>query len=161
MTKFAVCFFAIGLLSTNASAQLKPTLLTGTWRVTGAKTAGPNARTVSSPQPGLLIFTGNHFSRMLITSDEPRPALKDQTKSAAAELLATWGPFNAASGTYEVSGGNLICRPAVAKNPQVMAAGNELIYSFKLEGNTLTITEVRNSNGPFANPATITYTRIE
>jgi hypothetical protein len=42
-----------------------------------------------------------------------------------------------------------------------MAPGAVLVYSFKLEGNTLTTTDVRNANGPVANPATITYTRIE
>jgi predicted acyl esterase len=161
MPKLALCLFAMASLAATARAQLKPTPLTGTWRVTEAKTTGPNARTVSSPQPGLLIFTGNHFSRMIITSDQPRTALTDQPKATAAELLATWGPFNAASGTYEVSGDNLTVHPVVAKNPQVMAPGAVLVYSFKLEGNTLTTTDVRNANGPVANPATITYTRIE
>jgi Lipocalin-like domain len=161
MPKLALCLFAMALLAATANAQLKPTSLTGTWRVTEAKTTGPNARTLSSPQPGLLIFTGNHYSRMVITSDQPRTALKDQSKATAAELLATWGPFNAASGAYEISGDNLTVRPVVAKNPQVMAPGAVLVYSFKLEGHTLTITDVRNANGPVANPATITYTRIE
>ena len=154
--KLALCSFAMALLATAAFAQLKPTPLTGTWRVTGAKTTGPNARTVTSPAPGLLMFTGNHYSRLLITTEEPRAALKDQAKATAAELLATWGPFNAASGTYEISGGNLICRPLVAKNPQVMAPGADQTFSFKIEGNTLTTTEVRSRNGPFANQATIT-----
>ncbi len=161
-TKLPVCFFAIALLATTASAQLKPTPLTGTWRVTEIKTTGPNARRMSSPQPGLQIFTGNHYSLMFVNSDQPRTALQDQSKATAAELLTVWGPFTAASGTYEISGSTLICRPDVAKNPQVMAPGAERTYSFKLdEGNTLTTTEVRNGNGPVANPTTITYTRIE
>jgi hypothetical protein len=161
MKNLAVCFLATALLTTAAAAQLKPTPLTGTWRATAAKRASPNTRPVSAPQPGLLIFTGNYYSRMLITSEEPRTALKDPAKATAAELLATWDPFNAASGAYEISGGNLICHPLVAKNPQVMAPGAEIVYLFKLEGKTLTITEVRNANGPFANPSTITYTRVE
>ena len=108
--KPAICSFALALLATAAFAQLKPTPLTGTWRITGWKRAGSSARSMSAPQPGLLIFTGNYYSRMLITSDDPRTALKDPAKATAAELLATWGPFNAASGTYEISGANLICR---------------------------------------------------
>lgn len=159
--KPALRSLALAFLATAAFAQLKPTPLTGTWRVTGAKTTGPNARTVTNPAPGLLIFTGNHYSRLLITTEEPRVALKDQAKASAAELVATWGPFNAASGTYEISGSNLICRPLVAKNPQVMAPGAEIVYTFKLEGNTLTTTDARNGAGPVANPATITYTRVE
>jgi hypothetical protein len=161
MPKLAVCLIAMALLATIANAQLKPTPLTGTWRITEAKFTGPNARTVRSPQPGLLILTGNYYSRVLITSDQPRTPIKDQTKATAAELLATWGPFNVASGTYEVSGSNLTVHPLVAKNPQVMAPGALLVYSFKVAGNLLTITDVRNANGPVANPATITYTRVE
>jgi hypothetical protein len=98
---------------------------------------------------------------LLITSDQPRTAIKDQTKATAAELLATWGPFNAAAGTFEISGGNMICRPVVAKNPQVMAPGADQLFSFELAGTTLTITEVRNGNGPVANPTTTTYTKVE
>src|ERR1700722_2052343 len=147
MPKLAVCLIAMALLATIANAQLKPTPLTGTWRITEAKFTGPNARTVNSPQPGLLMFTGNYYSRVLITSDQPRSPIKDQTKAAAAELLATWGPFNVASGTYEVSGSNLTVHPIVAKNPQVMAPGAVLVYSFKVAGNLLTITDVRNANG--------------
>lgn len=161
LAKLSVYLVGALLLTAAAGAQLKPTPLTGTWRVTGAQTTGPDARTLTSPQPGLLIFTGNHFSRMLITSDQSRPAIKDQTKATAAELLATWGPFNAAAGTYEVSGSNLICRPEVAKNPQVMAAGADQTFRFRIEGTTLTITEVRRGNAPVANPITITYARIE
>jgi hypothetical protein len=161
LMKFSVCLLATVLLAATAGAQLKPTRLTGTWRLTAAKTTGPDARSLTSPQPRLLIFTGNHYSRLLITSDQPRKALQDSTKATAAELLATWGPFNASAGTYEVSGGNLICRPEVAKNPQVMAPGADQTFLFKIEGNTLSLTEVRDRNGPVANPTTITYVRIE
>jgi hypothetical protein len=160
-TRLPVCFFAMALLAATAGAQLKTTPLTGTWRVTGIKTTGPNARTMSSPQPGLLIFTGNHYSRMFVNSDQPRTALQDQSKATAAELLAVWGPFTAASGAYEISGSTFTVHAFVAKNPQNMAPGAEQTFSFKLAGNTLTITEVRNAAGPAANPATITYTRIE
>jgi hypothetical protein len=73
-----------------------------------------------------------------------------------------WGPFTAAAGTYEISGSTFTVHAFVAKNPQVMAPGRiDSVYSFKLEGNTLTTTEMRNGNGPVANPTTITYTRIE
>ncbi len=158
--RLSLSLFAAVLLTTSASAQLKPTPLTGTWRMTEVKTSGPNARTLRSPQ-GLLIFTGNHYSRVFVNSDQPRAALQDPTKATAADLVAVWGPLVAASGTYEVSGNTLTCRPIVAKNPQVMAPGVLDVYVFKLEGNALTTTDVRNANGPAGNPTTITYTRIE
>ena len=161
MTRLTACLFAGALLTTTAGAQLKPTPLTGTWRITGAKSTGADARTVTNPQPGLLIFTGNHYSTLVITSDQPRAPIANAAKATAAELLATWGPFNAASGTYEISGSTLTLRPEVAKNPQVMAPGADQIFRFQIEGNTLTTITVRNVNGAVANPITRTYTRVE
>lgn len=152
--------FAIAVLAVTANAQVKQTPLTGTWSVTEIRTTGPNARTISHPQPGLLIFTGNHYSLMIIESDQPRAAVKKQ-KPTAEELLATWGPFTAASGTYEISGAILTTRPAVAKNPPVMGTGNVQLSTFKIEKNTLTLTRTRNGDTPVANPTTIILTKIE
>jgi len=158
MAKFSICFLALALLAT---AKMKPTVLTGTWRVTEAKTTGPNASTNSNPQPGLFLFTGNHYSRVTINSQAPRPDIGANVANAtAAQLLATYGPFTQ-SGTYEVSGGNVTCRPEVAKNPGLMAAGSMLVFSFKIEGNKLTLVQVRTQSGTIANPTTTTLTRIE
>jgi Lipocalin-like domain len=160
-TKLYACLFAMAVLTVTANAKLKSTALTGTWKYTEVKTTGPNARTNSNPQPGLVIFTGAHYSAVRVSSDQPRPPLQDPTKATAAELLAVYGPFTANSGTYEISGGNLTIKSVVAKNPAGMAPGAFDEYSFKLQGNTLTLTSVRDANGPSANPTTITLTRVE
>lgn len=161
--KHSVQFLAIAVLAATAQAQFKATPLTGTWTVTEIKTTGPNAKMLSHPQPGLLIFTGNHYSLMIIESDQPRPEVQNPQvkKPTADELLATWEPFTAASGTYEVSGNTLTMRPSVAKNPQVMAPGNVLLNTFKIEKNTLTLIRTRNGDTPVANPRTITFTKVE
>jgi hypothetical protein len=161
MTKPSAAFFVTALLISPVSGKLNPTSLTGTWRVTQMKTTGPDGRILNRPQPGLIIFTGEYYSRLIIYTEQRRTGLQDENKSSAPQLLAVWGPFTASSGTYEVSGSTLTCHPLVAKNPQVMAAGRDSVYLFKLEGNTLTTTDVRNSEGPVAKPTTITYTRIE
>jgi hypothetical protein len=160
MTKLPITLLASALLANVSSAQLKPTPLTGTWNLTEVKTAGPNSRTISNAT-GLLIFTGNHYSRMYIASDQPRKPIKDQATATAAELLAVWGPLVAASGTYDISGKTVNLRPTVAKNPQVMAPGVIDAFSYKLEGNTLILSGVPNSNGAVRNPGAFTYTRIE
>jgi hypothetical protein len=82
-------------------------------------------------------------------------------KAAAAEIIATRGPFVAASGTYEVSGNTVTCRALIAKNPNVMGPGNFSVYTFKIEGDTLTMTDTRNVAGAVANPRTFTYVRLE
>ncbi len=162
MTKLSPYLLATVLLSATAMAQLKPTPLTGTWSVTEVKTTGPNAQTNSKPQPGLYIFTGDHYSIMTVNSDKPRPALpQDQAKATAAELRAAWDPFTANSGSYEIAGGTVTFRPAVAKNPNVMAPGTSNVSTFKITGKTLTLIQVKNTTGPVANPTTTTLTRVE
>ena len=52
-------------------------------------------------------------------------------------------------------------RPIAAKNPAAMVRGAFITYSYKLEGNTLRVTQQRNQDGPFANPVTIKAMRIE
>lgn len=160
MTKLILGVFVFGLSIGGAYAQSKATVLTGVWRMTEVKRSGQNARTIGNP-PGLLIFTGKYYSRMFVNSDQPRPGLQSLEKATAAELLAAWGPFTAASGTYEISGNTLTCHPLVAKTPGVMAPGTTDVYTFRVEGNKLTVVDVKNTRGPSTNPATITYTRIE
>jgi hypothetical protein len=161
--KHCVQLLTIALFMATANAQFKATPLTGTWSMTEIKTTGPNARTISHPQPGFLIFTGNHYSLMIIDSDQPRAEVPSPQvkKPTAEELLATWGPFTAASGTYEISGNTLTTRPSVAKNPQVMAPGNFQIYTFKIEKNIVTLTRIRNRDTPVVNPTTFTLSKVE
>jgi Lipocalin-like domain len=160
-TKLYACFVAMALLTGTADAKMKSTSLTGTWKITAAKITGPNARTITNPQPGLYIFTGTHYSITLVNSDEPRTAPPSLTNATAPELLATFQAFTANAGTYEISGANLTTRPEVAKNPGMMAQGSTVVSSFKIQGNTLTLTNVSNPNGPVANPTTLTLTRLE
>ena len=162
-TKLSVCFLTLAALA--ATAAIKPTALTGAWRVTEVRTTGPNAATNSNPQPGLYIFTGNHYSTIMIQGQGPRPELGDGAqagdKATADQLRALWGPLTANSGTYEISGGNVTFHAAVAKNPGVMAAGNASVSSFKIEKDKLTLVTVRTGRGPVGNPTTTTLTRVE
>ena len=92
---------------------------------------------------------------------KPRPVLIDAAKANADELRAVWGPFVAEAGTFELSGDLLTLRPTVAKNPAAMAGGAFTVMSYRLDGNVLTVTQVRNQNGPSPNPSTIKLTRVE
>src|SRR5262249_51137101 len=103
-----------------------------------------------------------HYSRVEIQADAPRPILADATKASADELRAVWGPVVSEAGTYEVSRDGLITmRPIVSKNPAVMGPGVFITYSYRLEGDTLSLTQQRNQNGPFGNPFTLKLTRVE
>jgi hypothetical protein len=82
-------------------------------------------------------------------------------KASADELRAIWGPFGGDAGTYEIGPNTFTTRPIVAKNPAAMAAGAFTVYSTKLQGDTLWLTEQRTNRGPVANPTTIKMIRVE
>jgi len=147
------------LVTGVASAQSK-TDLSGAWRVTEYITNGPDGSTNSNPQPGLFLFTGKHYSFVRDFATTPRPDL-DLSKASDAELGAVLRVVGAQAGTYEISGGTLTLRPIVAMNPRRTHPGTSATLSFKLEGNTLVLTQKGNEQGPAANPMMTKLTRVE
>ena len=164
MTKLLVGILVVGLLTSQGIAgQSKGESIQGVWRVAEVTIAGPQARTIAfAERPNLTIITARHYSRVEDQSGRPRPIPADVTKASADELRAAWGPFVGEAGTYEVTADNrLTMRPIAAKNPAVMGPGVFITYSYKLDGNTMWVTQQRNQNGPFPNPVTVKVVRIE
>ena len=136
--------------------------IVGVWRVSEVTTTGPNAKKITSPQPGLRIFTQRHYSISEVTSEKPRAELPPQGQTATDKQMSdAFGPFTGQAGTYEIKGNELTVRATVAKSPNAMRAGSFITSTFVLEGNSLTITTKANATGPIANPTTIRYTRVE
>ena len=155
---------SVALLASHATAaQSTRASIQGVWRIVDATTTGPGARTIAfGERPNLTIITARHYSRVEVQADKPRPILADVAKASADELRAVWGPFVSEAGTYELTSGSLITmRPIASKNPAVMGPGVFITYSYKLEGDSLSLTQDRNQNGPFANPFTLRLTRVE
>jgi hypothetical protein len=165
MTKlFAASIIGALLTVSGLSAQSRHASLQGVWQAAEVTVTGPGARTITipEPRPNLIILTTKHYSRVEIHAEGPRPTLADVTKASADELRAAWGPFIGEAGTYEVTGGNVMTmRPLVAKNPVVMSPGAFATYSYKLAGDTLWVTAVRDQNGPIVNPVTVKAVRVE
>ena len=152
--------FVILLLMTLKAVEIEGQVQ-GAWRPDQVVFNDPNARTIESPQPGIILFGETHYARVEVTSEEPRPASVDYLTASADELRAVWSPLNANAGTYEVSGDLLTVRPLVAKNPQVMAPGNYVVYTFRIQADTLWFTGQRNAAGPLQNSITIRAIRLE
>ena len=163
MQRLLFAALTLGLLaSQGADAQSPRSSVQGVWRVVEATITGPSARTISfAERPNLTIITEKHYSRVEVQADGPRPIPADVAKASADELRAAWGPFVAEAGTYEVTPGLLTMRPIASKNPAVMGAGIFITYAYKIDGNTLSITQQRNQNGPFPNPFTLKLVRVE
>jgi hypothetical protein len=164
VTRLLIAALSLGLLTgSRAGAQSTRASIEGVWRIVEAAVTGPAARTISfAERPNLTMITARHYSRVEVQADGPRAILTDVAKATADELRAVWGPFVAEAGTYEVTPGNSITmRPIASKNPAVMGPGVFITYAYKLDGNTLSLTQQRNQNGPFANPFTLKLVRVE
>jgi hypothetical protein len=165
MKRILVLLAAVVLVTSGQSiaGQSKSGSIQGVWQTVELNITGPTPRTITIPQPAPLfsIFTAKHYSRTEIQGETPRPLLPDAAKATADELRAVWGPVVAEAGTYEVSGTTLTVHPLASKSPAAMASGAFIVYSYKIDGNTLTITQVRNQSGPFPNPFSAKLVRVE
>ena len=163
MKKVLFAVLTVGLVSSGGMAgQSTRQPIQGVWRVVEATITGPAARTIAfTERPNLTIITARHYSRVEVQADGPRPVLADVSKATADELRAVWGPVVTEAGTYEVTGGSITMRPIASKNPAVMGPSVFIAYSYTLNGDTLSLTQQRNQNGPFPAPFTLKLVRVE
>ena len=165
MTKLIFSVVTVGLLTSQViGGQSKRVSIQGVWQAVEVTFTGPGARKIAipEPRPNLTIITARHYSRVEDQSERPRPIPADVARASADELRAVWGPFVGEAGTYEVTNGSLITmRPLAAKNPAAMVPGAFITYSYRLDGDTIRVTQQRNQNGLFANPVTVKAVRIE
>jgi len=162
--KLLAAVLCVGAASSHVIAgQSTRDSIQGVWRIVEATITGPSPSTIAfGDRPNLTIITAKHYSRVEIQADGPRPNLPDVAKATADELRAVWGPVVAEAGTYEVTPGGLVTmHPIASKNPAVMGPSVFITYAYKLDGNTLTLTQQRNQNGAYANPFTLKLVRVE
>ena len=152
MKRYALVFPLFLLSSSAASAQTKSPV-EGVWKVTevvvqqghendwlSGETSAEKTTTITTPEPGLIIFTKNHYSQLIVRGNKPRAAVpppKDRRNLTDAEKLALfeqWRVVIANAGTYEVKGSTLIIRGIVAKNVASTTRETPVEVTFTLEG---------------------------
>ena len=124
------------LCATAVSAQSstkKP--IEGAWKVIEIVVTGDNASNISTPQPGLILFTQKHYSSMWVPGNQPRSLFKGESPTDQ-EKIAAYDSFVANAGTYEVTGETLTLHPVVSRSPNFMAGGSAK-NQFRIEGTTL------------------------
>jgi hypothetical protein len=159
MTKRLFVGVLILAVTSILSAQSKSPIR-GVWRVaetTGGIGATSPTTTNAKPQPGFYIFTDRHYSITRVFGDKPRMEPKDPANATLAELQDA-NRFQAQFGTYEVKGDAITFRLSVARNPPTMNAATPLTGTFKLDGNTLTLTTKSATTGQ---TAVVKLTRVE
>ena len=113
------------------------TSLVGAWRVT--EFADANAAPVTNPQPGLYIFTRQHYSFARIQGTRPLPAYPSNDKATDADKVAVFNALYLNVGTYTVTGNTLATKAVVAKSAFAIGGGNQ--YEFNVTGNNLVLTQ--------------------
>jgi hypothetical protein len=154
------CLVALTAAAARLAAEAPNAPLQGVWRTVEVVVPGP-AGVTHKPAATLAIFHGRHYSRVEVHADEPRPTLADAATASADQLRAVWGPFIGEAGTFEVSGNTITMQATVAKNPAAMAKGAVSVFTYRRDGDALTLTQTRTPSGPAPNPITIKLTRVE
>ncbi len=146
----------LALFAGIADAQSKTTPITGVWKIVEASTPDNG---VKRTQGGIYIFTGKYFSKFWDRSESPRPELTPEMPDA--ELRKNVRAVLTKAGTYEVSGTTLTTHSKMAINPRSARPDDSDIYSFRIEGNTMWITDVNELGQPSKNPVTLKFIRLE
>ena len=133
--RFLVIVFVCGV-AVMAQGTKQP--IEGVWKVSEIVVTGAGASTVSSPQPGVVIFARGYYSIMYVPGSSPR-ALKKAETATSDEKIAAYDSFLANAGTYQLAGSTLTIRPIVARDPNYMVGGFNK-YQLQVDGNTLTLT---------------------
>ena len=141
----------------------EPVSVAGIWRL--VETTGPDG-TPTPHQAGFMVFTRNHYMAVYDVADAPRQPLPEggAAQATSDELRATYGGFNAASGTYELSGGpkgEITIRDQIALAPGRTAPDAFLVLSYEVDGDTYRTTPLRTHAGTMGAAGTFVFTRIE
>lgn len=112
--------------------------LVGAWRVT--EIADANGPPITKPQPGLYIFTRQHYSFGRINGTRPLPDYPSNDKATDADKVAVFNSLYFNSGTYTVTANMLATNATVAKSAFAIGGpGNQ--YEFTVNANTLVLSQ--------------------
>jgi hypothetical protein len=115
--KYMMTLLALVVAAATMSGQSAATNpLIGAWKV-------------ESAQPGLYVFTKQHYSFARIQGDKPLPDYPSNDKATDADKVAVFNAMYLNTGTYTVTGTKFA----------IGGAGNQ--YEFAISGNSLTLTQ--------------------
>jgi hypothetical protein len=125
--KYVMTLLALIVAATTLSGQSAPgNPLVGAWKVEGA-------------QPGLYIFTRQHYSFARIQG-AALPDYPSNDKATDADKVAVFNTLYLNAGTYTVTGNVLATKATMAKSKFAIGGGGNQ-YEFAITGNALVLTQ--------------------
>ena len=126
--KYVMTLLALVVAAATVSGQSgAANPLIGAWKVEAA-------------QPGLYVFTKQHYSFARVQGDKPLPDYPSNDKATDADKVNVFNALYLNTGTYTVTGNMLATKAMVAKSKfAIGGAGNQ--YEFAVSGNSLTLTQ--------------------
>lgn len=136
--------------------------LHGVWSMTQMTPSG--GPTVNPSQPGLFIFTEEHYSGVYSLGEDQRPRSAASFSPTAEEKVAHYDTIIVNTGTYDASGSTITFRPQIAKSPDFV--GGQSTADFQINGDVLTLTiqsvvSVDGVSAPDAAGSSMTFRRVE
>ncbi len=134
---------ACGDQAAQEAAAANPLL--GAWSMTAI--ADNDGTMIEPSQPGVFIFTEDHYSAVYSLGADPRPPSATAFAPTSDEMVAQYQTIIVNTGTYDVSGSTITYRPMVAKSPEFVGGHSTMDYA--IDGNTLTLntTSVVSADG--------------
>jgi hypothetical protein len=107
--------------------------------------------TNNSPQPGLVLFTGRHYSLMYVEGTQPRKLFADPQRITDAEKIDAFDTFVGHTGTYRIADSVIAMQAVIAKLPNLVQSdlGDSFMrFAHQITGDTLRLTRW-NPRGTF------------
>ena len=140
--KVVFCVLCIAVLVSIPSVLAQADKLIGVWRITESRIIPKSGRNqkpvvIKNPQPGIFIFTRNHFSWVNVPRDPDSDLPEDPT---LAEFAADFEQLTALSGTYNAEGSSIEANIFVSETTNPIGERNALYFNYKFEGDVLVLT---------------------
>ena len=113
--------------------------LPGAWHVVSVHwRSADDTQSIESAQPGLFIFTDDHYSLMWVPINEPRTAFKELSKPTADEMQAGFRSVVFNAGHYQQTDSGIVSTAIIAKVPGF--EGGKQYFRFRLDGERMLLT---------------------
>ena len=130
-------FHGLFLGSVHAAESTNPLL--GAWHLTGVEwQSTQRTSALTNVQPGLFIFTENHYALMWSPINEPRTPFKVLSKPTDEETIAGFKSVVFNGGSYQYAEGELVTTAEIAKVPGFETG--QQFFKADAQGDQLTLT---------------------